>query len=414
VNDKHHIVEVRFRRFKAMKHFDLRLRHFNILVGPNNAGKSTIIAAFRILEAGLRRANSRKAELLTGPTGTQYGYNVELNDISVAAENIFHNYKDDEPAHVEFVLSNGNRLLLYFPSPEACHLFAITQGRPPNTPSWFSREFNCSIGFVPILGPVDHDERLYEKETARRALFNYGAARNFRNIWYHYPDKFETFRTVIQQTWPGMDVSPPKVDYQLGATKPFLTMFCPEDRIPREIFWSGFGFQVWCQLVTHIVQASSKTLFLIDEPDIYLHSDLQRQLISMLRDLGPDILIATHSTEMISEAEPDDIVLIDKRKISARRIKNPTQLSEVFGLLGSNLNPTLTQLAKTRRVLFVEGNDFFILGRFAAKLGFRDVASRRNFAVVPGEGFNPDRIRSLLSGMEQTLARSIHQVSVHQ
>jgi hypothetical protein len=30
----------------------------------------------------------------------------------------------------------------------------------------------------------------------------------------------------------------------------------------------------------------------------------------------------------------------------------------VFSSLGSQLNPTLTQLAKTRRVVFVEGHDF--------------------------------------------------------
>jgi predicted ATP-dependent endonuclease of OLD family len=38
-------------RFKAFSTFALHLRHFNILVGPNKSGKSTILAAFRILAA---------------------------------------------------------------------------------------------------------------------------------------------------------------------------------------------------------------------------------------------------------------------------------------------------------------------------------------------------------------------------
>ncbi len=91
-------------------------------------------------------------------------------------------------------------------------------------------------------------------------------------------------------------------------------MFCPESRIPREIFWAGFGFQVWCQMLTHLIQSGNSSVFLIDEPDIYLHSDLQRQLLGLLRNLGPDILIATHSAEIIAEAEPDDIVLINKQQ----------------------------------------------------------------------------------------------------
>jgi len=77
------------------------------------------------------------------------------------------------------------------------------------------------------------------------------------------------------------------------------------------------------------------------------------------------------------------------------------------GSLGSNLNPILTQLAKTRRVLFVEGKDFQILGRFARKLGFVSVGNRSEFAVVPVEGFNPERIRSLKAGMETTLGGKV-------
>lgn len=197
---------------------------------------------------------------------------------------------------------------------------------------------------MPILGPVEHNETLFEKEAARLALFNYRAARNFRNIWYHYPEKFSAFRTALTQTWPGMDIEPPKVD--ITHQKPRLHMFCPEERIPREIFWAGFGFQVWCQMLTHLIQSSDMALFLIDEPDIYLHSDLQRQLLGLLRNMGPDILIATHSTEIITEAETDNIVLINKRRKTARRIKHPSQLEEVFTILGSNLNPILAQLAK--------------------------------------------------------------------
>jgi hypothetical protein len=189
--------------------------------------------------------------------------------------------------------------------------------------------------------------------------------------------------------------------------KPRLQMFCPEDRIPREIFWAGFGFQVWCQMLTHIIQSNESALFLIDEPDIYLHSDLQRQLLGLLRNMGPDILIATHSTEIITEAETDDIVLINKSRRSAHRIHNPSQLEQVFKVLGSNLNPILTQLAKTRRAVFVEGKDFQILSKFARKLNIADVSNRSGFAVVPVDGFNPDRIRTLKAGMETTLGTTI-------
>jgi energy-coupling factor transporter ATP-binding protein EcfA2 len=403
---KHQFTKVEFHKFKAFDSFVLHIRPFNILVGPNNAGKSTIIAAFRILSAALRKAYSRRQELIQGPMGPTRGYQIDLASISIAEENIFYNYDDNEAAHIKFTLSNKNELLLYFPEQGSCSLIARTfSGRLADTTTAFKSNFNCKIGFVPILGPVEHNEPLYAEDAARRALFSYQAARNFRNIWHHYPEKFDAFQKALRATWPGMDVARPEVD--LSHQKPLLRMFCPEGRNPREIFWAGFGFQVWCQMLTHLIQSGETSLFLIDEPDIYLHSDLQRQLLGLLRNLGPDILIATHSTEIISEAEPDDIVLVNKRHRIARRIKHPSQLTEVFGSLGSNLNPILTQLAKTRRVVFVEGKDFQIIGRFAEKCGMNSVASRANFAVVPSEGFNPERVKSLKEGMEFTLGSKI-------
>jgi predicted ATPase len=401
----HQFTEVEFTKFKAFKRFTLKLKNFNILVGPNNTGKSTILAAFRILAAAMRRATARKASIVRGPNGMVVGYEIDLSSISVAEENIFYNYDDDVAASVRFQLSNKNTLTLYFPEQGVCFLIPDAQGRSFGSPSTFQKQFNCPVGFVPILGPVDHHEQLYGKEAARLALFSYTAARNFRNIWHHFPEKFDEFRALLQQTWPGMDILPPEID--TTHEKPRLHMYCPENRRPRELFWAGFGFQVWCQMLTHVIQSSKVSLFLIDEPDIYLHSELQRQLLGILRNLGPDILLATHSTEMITEAETNDIVLVSKGKTSASRIRDPAQLAHVFSVIGSNLNPVLTQLAKTRRVLFVEGKDFRILGKFARKLGALGVGNRRDFAVVAIEGFNPERIRNLKAGMEATLGSNI-------
>ena len=41
-----------------------------------------------------------------GPQGLVSGYLVDLKEISVADENIFHNYDDTEPATIKFTLSN--------------------------------------------------------------------------------------------------------------------------------------------------------------------------------------------------------------------------------------------------------------------------------------------------------------------
>ena len=199
----------------------------------------------------MRKATSRNPETIRGPEGSVFGYRVDLKEVSVADENIFYNYDDSEAAKVKFTLSNGNELLLYFPEQGSCYLIPEARSRPVLSTTAFRSQFNCPVKFVPILGPVEHNEKLFGKEAARLALFNYTASRNFRNIWYHYPEKFDEFRAALIQTWPGMDIERPTVT-GLGD-KPLLHMFCPEERIPREIFWAGFGFQVWCQMLTHLI-----------------------------------------------------------------------------------------------------------------------------------------------------------------
>ena len=182
MTDLDHFVGVDFHRFKAFRTFTLDLRRFNVLVGPNNAGKSTILAAFRMLAHAMRRAESKKGELMNGPNGMTLGHKVDLSQISVAEENLFYDYDDDEAAWVRFRLASGNQLTLYFPEQGTCRLIPDAQGKPCGSPSIFKSLFRCPIGFVPILGPVEQLEELNEKETARRALFNYRAARNFATL----------------------------------------------------------------------------------------------------------------------------------------------------------------------------------------------------------------------------------------
>jgi predicted ATPase len=397
-----HIKSLRFSHYKAFSSFAIHLQEFNVLVGPNNSGKSTIVSAFRILHEGLRKAKAKSPERVEVDGLLTLGYRLNIEELPVASENIFHNYDESRPASVVFKLSNDSSLTLHFPERGACIMVAEPKNGDVRSPKDFRSKFDVDVAFVPILGPVDYREPLFAKEAARLALMTNGASRNFRNIWHHYPEDFDRFRELVQRSWPGMDILKPEI-----SDGRQLNMYCPEDRYHREICWSGYGFQVWCQMLTFIVKASSANLLVIDEPDIYLHSDLQRQLVALLRELGPDILIATHSTEIIAECEPTSLLNINKRKTVASRVKDVSQLKRVFTALGSNLNPTLTQIAKTKRVVFVEGLDFQLLSVFARSQGLQRLANRSDFAVVQTEGFNPRRAVDLAAGIEKTVGSKV-------
>jgi len=400
------IAKISFKNYKTFKNFTVSLNSFNILVGPNNAGKSTVIGALKLLSEGIKKANYRKPSSIKDPNNNwTLGYELDLTQAPISTENVFYNYNDEEPAIIRFTLSNKAIIQVFFPSSGVCMMNIESDDFIIKSTIDFKKHIGLNIGFVPILSPVENHEQLFQIDAAKSAITSTKASRNFRNIWYHYGNDFDDFRELIHSTWPGMDINRPTPDF--NQTPTILNMFCPEDRIPREIFWAGYGFQIWCQMLTYIIKNKEATLFIIDEPDIYLHSDLQRQLLGILKDLGPDIVIATHSTEIITEAEFNDILIINKEYASAKRIKDASQLKSLFNVLGSNLNPVLTQIAKTRRVLFVEGKDFNVFSKIAKLLDYKELANRSDFAVIPVEGFNPSKLRAFKEGIEKTIGSKI-------
>lgn len=402
------IVRVELRNFKAFNRYSLQIRHMNILVGPNNSGKSTILDAFRVLYAGLRRAISRRPEWVLGPDKDMLGYPVVTDGLPLSLENIATDYDTSRPTTAHFYFANRNSLMLFFHPDGIVNLIPTSTKGAVRSPSTFKKEFPIVIGFVPVLGPFEHNEILLDKRTVQRGLFTRRASSHFRNYWYHFPENFCEFSKLIENTWAGMKINPPEM---VGIND--LAMFCEENRITREVFWSGFGFQVWCQLLTHFLINGDANLLVVDEPDIYLHPNHQRQILHLLRVINPNILLATHSTEMIGEADPSELILVNKAHRKAHRLVNIHEVQTALDMLGSSQNLTLTQLARTGKVLFVEGTDFRIIGRIASIMGLMDVANQLNFTVVPVDGFAQwEKIQALGWGFERTLGQSISMTAV--
>jgi len=400
------ISSVEFKNFKALKNYSIRLQHMNILVGPNNTGKSTIISAFRALGVAIRQGFSKKASLVEGPVSERYGYPISDELLPMSLENVHTDYAEVDST-VTFKISNGNKLILFFPSTGGCNLLTETSGRVVTSPAQFKREFPLNLEIVPILGPLEQNEKIVSEETVRKGSTTHRASRHFRNYWTYFPDGFEEFAEMVAKTWPGMTIDAPKKPDMMTSE---LIMFCNENRIPRELYWSGFGFQVWCQLLTHISRCKNSSILIVDEPEVYLHPDVQRQLLGILRYSGPDIIIATHSTEIMSEADASEILLINKSKRSASRLKDIEEIQIALDAVGSIQNVTLTHLAKTGRMLFFEGeDDYKIIRRFARHLGLTELSTGNDITAIKSGGFSAwQRIKSFSWGFKEALKKSLH------
>ncbi|WP_185244667.1 ATP-dependent nuclease [Citrifermentans bremense] len=401
MNNDARIVTIQFMQFKALKQFTLNLHQINILVGQNNSGKSTIIGALRALASGLRIARTKTPSPVDFESGRRLAYNVPEDSLPISLENVHTDYSLDD-SQVTFKLSNGNKLHLVFPKDGGCFLVPDAQGYPITSVSIFKRKFPITLTVVPVLGPVEHREQLREKSTIVSGLSTHRASRHFRNYWHYFPEDFDAFAGLVSATWPGMTINPPEIgDKMVGE----LSMFCIEDRMTRELYWVGFGFQIWCQLLTHLSRARGTSLVVVDEPEVYLHPDIQRQLLAVLRDAGPDVLLATHSTEIMAEADPSELVFIDKNKRSGERLRDVTGVQRALEAVGSVQNITLTALARNRHVLFLEGtDDFRLLRRFARKLGLLELSAGVGITPLESGGFGSwSRITTLAAGIADAL-----------
>ena len=280
------------------------------------------------------------------------------------------------------------------------------------TPSKFSKAFPDQVHVIPVLGPVEQDEIIVADDTLRRAAGTPRASRHFRNYWMKNPDGFTEFNNLVQQTWPGMSLALPEV---LSNMERKLAMFVTENRIDRELYWAGLGFQIWCQLLTYISRYKNADVLIVDEPEIYLHPEIQRQLLGILRDSKPDILLATHSGEILGEADPSEILLVDKTKKSARRLRDIDGVQQALDVIGSIQNITLTELARNGRLVFLEGsNDYKIIRRFAKVLGNNELVAGTGLTIFESGGFESwPKVQALAWGLRKTLTSQLRVVAIY-
>jgi predicted ATPase len=56
--------------------------------------------------------------------------------------------------------------------------------------------------------------------------------------------------------------------------------------------------------------------------------DMQHKLFKLLKTTNKQIILATHSAEMVNEAEHDDVVVVDKTKRLASRVTDVERASK--------------------------------------------------------------------------------------
>lgn len=365
----------------AYERFSVGFSHLNILVGPNNSGKSTIIKSLQLLDTAWRSIQRKQPEYI--PSIEKFGYRINEISFPFRIDNIHNEYREEYTRIKVKFEDSGYAILTIAPDFKCTLHFETANGINLENLRTIKDYFDFKIGVIPPLGPVEPKEELLTREHVQKSINTYLSPRHFRNQWYHDNTNFELFVDLLQETWPEMSIDLPEIENIRD-----LVMLCSENRMTREISWAGCGFQVWAQILSHLVRNKESSTIIIDEPEIYLHPDLQRKFVTISKNLGPQMIIATHSVEMINEADIGDVLIIDKNNKNAKRLNDSKAIQNVVDLLGSVQNIHLTRLLKNKKILFLEGNDYSILKKLAIKIKLNDLANSNGITVVPMGGFS--------------------------
>jgi hypothetical protein len=360
--------QLRMQNYRCFDDHTILLEPRAVLVGRNNAGKSSIIEAFRILATVVNRdgASFVPAPHWTNLSRFQVGIAPGISALGLNLNAVFHRYQGP-PAMITASFTEGAAITIYVGKEEKVFAAIESKGDWVKTSAKFFSLNLPWISVLPQIGPLLTEEYQISDERVLDHLNTRLASRHFRNQLYRMAAEFGGFKRLAEETWHGLRVDP----IQRGTPSKdgtLLTLSIRDGDFVSEVGWMGHGLQMWLQTIWFLSRTPINHTVILHEPDVYMHPDLQRKLFRLASSRFSQCIIATHSVEIMAETEPANILIIDKRNKRSRYANSEPGVQSLIDQIGGIHNVHLARLWSARRFLLVEGKDISFLKRWHSVL----------------------------------------------
>lgn len=389
------ISKVILKNFKKIESEEFILSDFDLLVGANNSGKSTLLQALGIWQYCVDQFKRTKR---SGGRGIQ----IVLPDFTALPLPEFILLWKDKTERKSIKQENGKNkpdfilieigvywnstigegikeesliIQLRYQSPQS--IYAI-----PTTGFNEFRTLNNSKGFpqivyVPPFSGLEPIEKWQDDGNIRQNVGKGQPGSVLRNLLHRVIDKRNSEGILINPSkipdwqeiknkvkeWFGVDINAP--DYEMGQST-MISLTYSVSKKEFDIISAGSGFHQILTLLAFFYGYPNITTILFDEPDAHLHVNLQKQILSYFKNQKQiQFLVATHSEEFIRGVEVNSI--ISMLSGGPKRIQSSDEIVKAMSVID---NIVVIKTKQNPYILYVEGeDDERILTAWAETLG---------------------------------------------
>ena len=297
------ITHITLKDFKKVSLFESNIGKINVLVGANNAGKSSILQGihFSIMAEVVRRKLNRKTvpqeQLLYLPTAdfTVLRHDSPYTNYSgFTSELELTNANQEEEEKVNIILSKGRNY---------GNISIETTGNNKFRQQLTSFKELYSA-YTPGLAGIPYEEKMVSRGILRSAAASGDANLYLRNITYYIKvdEKLEQLNDLLHEVFPQKNIQvsfDEKYDINIE-----VSIIENEKSIPLEL--CGTGVLQVIQIMAYTVHFNPK-LLLLDEPDEHLHPNnqiiLSKTLVLLANKYDMQVILSTHSRHILSALE---------------------------------------------------------------------------------------------------------------
>lgn len=338
-------LQIQVKGYRALADVTLDLHPLTVMIGPNGCGKTSLLEIFQLLKEA---AQERLAEALSSlggftniltrtsdaPPRLEVVLKVDMESVPSIGPLTYHLTLEPGPHGIAFVSvqehlwqsepDGGHRRIIYSTTPTGPELqlakrplresgiLIKSEAEPEALRDRLTQTLSLGPLEVSLRAPVRLPQALVPTvqpgrngESLFAALYNMRESKTSRSF-------YERIEEILHLAFPDFGHLELQV---VGAGQITLAWHEKSLTIPLYPNHLSEGTLRFLWLTTALLSPEPPPLILIDEPEVSLHPELLQILAALMRDASArtQLLVATHSSDLIRWLRPDEVVVIDKQ-----------------------------------------------------------------------------------------------------